>query len=240
MLMLLSNLLLLQAMFWSALTIALYILGKALYRRRSCWFLSPLVVTPLLLILAALALHITYREYIRGTHWLVVLLGPATVAFAIPIYEQRSLIRRHWMLLVVGALVGSATSMISSWELSSLLGLNDSLRLSLLPRSMSTPFAMTVSSDIGGVPALTAVFVVITGVLGAAIGEGLLNCLPLRSALARGALLGMGAHGVGTAKAHQIDGEVGAIAGLVMVLVGLLNVLVAPVLAHLLIAIPKL
>jgi putative effector of murein hydrolase len=77
-----------------------------------------------------------------------------------------------------------------------------------------------------------ATFVVITGVLGAADGEGLVNCLPLQSVIAQGALFGMGAHGAGTAKAHQIDREVGAIAGLVMVLVGLLNVLAAPVLAH--------
>lgn len=224
----------LQALFWSALTIVLYALGKALHRRRPCWWASPLLTAPLLLMLVALAVHVTYREYIRGTHWLVALLAPATVAFAIPIYEQRSLIRQHWPVLVIGGVIGSATSMVSSWALASLFGLNESLRLSLLPRSLSTPFAMTVSSDIGGVPALTAVFVVITGVLGAAVGESLLNCLPLQSVLARGALFGMGAHGAGTAKAYQIDREVGAIAGLVMVLVGMLNVLAAPVLAHIL------
>lgn len=226
--------LLLQALIWSGLTIALYALGKALHRRKPCWWTSPLMVAPLLLILASLMLHVTYGEYIRGTHWLVALLAPATVSFAVPIYEQRALIRRHWLLLVIGVLVGSATAIASSWALASLLGLDDSLRLSLLPRSLSTPFAMALSSDIGGVPALTAVFVVITGVLGAAMGEGLLTCLPLQSALARGALLGMGAHGAGTAKAHQIDGEVGAIAGLVMVLVGLFNVLAAPLLVYLL------
>lgn len=225
---------LLQAFFWSALTVALYALGKALHRRKSCWWSSPLIVAPLFLIMAALALHVTYREYIRGTHWLVLLLAPATVSFAVPIYEQRALIRKQWLLLVIGVPVGSATSMFSSWMLSSLLGLDGSLRLSLLPRSLSTPFAMSVSGDIGGVPALTAVFVVITGVLGAAMGEGLLNLLPLRSALARGALLGMGAHGAGTAKAYQIDGEIGAIAGLVMVLVGLFNVLSAAIFVHVL------
>jgi len=225
---------LLPALFWSALTIALYLLGKSLYRRRPSWWRSPLICAPLLLIAAAVAFHVSYGEYIRRTHWLVALLAPATVSFAVPIYEQRALIRRHWLLLLVGVLVGSVTSMVSSWGLSRLLGLDDTLRLSLLPRSLSTPFAMTLSGDIGGVPALTAVFVVITGVAGAAMGEGLLTWLPLRSALARGALLGMGAHGAGTAKAHQIDGEVGAIAGLVMVLVGLLNVLAAPLIAALL------
>jgi predicted murein hydrolase (TIGR00659 family) len=220
-----------QALFWSVLTIAFYALGKALYRLRPCGLSSPLAVTPLLLILVTLLFHVNYTEYIRGTHWLVTLLGPATVAFAVPIYEQRSLIRRQWVALTLGMLAGSGTAMVSSWTLASLLGLSGSLRLSLLPRSLSTPFAMDVSRDIGGVPALTAVFVVITGVFGAAIGEGLLNRLRLRSPLARGALLGMGAHGAGTAKAHQIDREVGAVAGLVMVLVGLINVLIAPLLA---------
>jgi predicted murein hydrolase (TIGR00659 family) len=222
---------LLQAVFWSLLTIALYGLGKALHRRRGCWWSSPLLVAPLLLIIAALAFHESYRDYIRGTHWLVALLAPATVSFAVPIYEQRGLIRRHWLLLVIGIVVGSGTAVASSWLLATLFGLDERVRLSLLPRSLSTPFAMTVSGDIGGEPALTAVFVVITGVLGAALGEILVNSLPLRSAMARGALFGMGAHGAGTAKAHQIDGEIGAIAGLVMVLVGLLNVLAAPLLA---------
>lgn len=225
---------LLQALFWSTLTIALYALGKALNRRYASWWSSPLVVAPVLLLAAALGCHESYHDYIRGTGWLVTLLAPATVAFAVPIYEERRLIRAHWPLLVLGVVVGSATAMLSCWGLSTLLGLNDELRLSLLPRSLSTPFAMIVSGRIGGAPALTAVFVLVTGVLGAVIGELLLKSLPLRSALARGALLGMGAHGAGTAKAHQIDGELGAIAGLVMVLVGTLNVLAAPLLALLL------
>ncbi len=223
-----------QALLWSVLTIGLYAAAKTLYHRKARWWLSPLLITPALLLLIAVAAKESYQEYIQGTHWLVALLAPATVSFAVPIYEQRSLLRRHWPLLVVGILTGSATAMGSAWMLSNLLGLDETVRLSLLPRSLSTPFAMIVSGDIGGVPSLTAVFVVITGVLGAALGEGLLTWLPLRSSLARGALLGMGAHGAGTAKAYQIDEEIGAIAGLVMVLVGLLNVLAAPLIAHLL------
>src|SRR5215469_17006803 len=103
------------ALFWSVLTIALYLGVKALYRRWPCWWLAPLSVTPLMLILAAIALHTSYRDYIRGTQWLVALLGPATVAFAVPIYEQRGLIRRRWPLLLVGMIAGSLTAFISSW-----------------------------------------------------------------------------------------------------------------------------
>jgi putative effector of murein hydrolase len=167
-----------QAFFWSASTIALYLAAKAIYRRWPRWWLAPLLVTPVLLMVAILSLHASYRDYIRGTHWLVALLGPATVAFAVPIYEQRGLIRSHWPILVAGVLAGSTTSMLSAWGLATLLGLDAMLRLSLLPRSMSTPFAMTVSGDIGGVPDLTAVFVVLTGVFGAALGETLLARLP--------------------------------------------------------------
>lgn len=216
---------------WSAATIALYFLAKCVFRRWPRWYLSPLTTTPLLLGLIALAAHTSYRDYIGRTHWLVALLGPVTVAFAVPIWEERATIRRHWPVLLGGVLAGSGTAMLSAWVLASLLGIDGTLRLSLLPRSMSTPFAMTVSGDIGGVPDLTAVFVVVTGVAGAALGEALLRILPLRSVLARGTLFGMGAHGAGVAKAHQIGREEGSIAGLVMVLVGLVNVLAAPLLA---------
>lgn len=223
-----------RALFWSLLTVCLYWASKRIYRRWPHWWLSPLVVTPLLVGAVVLALHASYSEYIGGTRWLVLLLGPATVAFAIPIYEQRALIRRHWPVLLVGMVVGSATSMLTSWGLATLVGLDGALRLSLLPRSISTPFAMEVAGDIGGIPDLTAVFVVVTGIAGAAIGDLILARLALGSALARGALFGLGAHGAGTARAHQIGATEGAVAGLVMVLVGLLNVLCAPLIAALL------
>ncbi|MDR3580938.1 MAG: LrgB family protein [Oryzomonas sp.] len=217
---------------WSAVTIAFYLFAKRFYRRWPRWWTAPLVVTPLLLIVVTITSHTSYSVYINGTHWLITLLGPATVAFAVPIYKQRHVIRRHWLILAIGVLVGSGTAMVSAWGLATMLGLEGSLRLSLLPRSISTPFAMTVSGEIGGVPELTAVFVILTGVFGATFGESMLYWMPLRSALARGSLFGMGAHAVGSNKAHQINRDEGAIAGLVMVLAGVFNVLAAPLLAH--------
>ncbi|NPV20254.1 LrgB family protein [Bradyrhizobium aeschynomenes] len=219
---------LVQAAVWSLATILLYVLAKRVHRRWPRWWLMPLAVAPALLMIAALALNVSYRDYIRGTHWLVALLGPATVAFAVPIYEQRALIRRRWPMLLAGMAAGSLTAVATSWALAYVLGIDGELRLSLLPRSMSTPFAMEVSGEIGGIPDLTAVFVVLTGIIGAAVGDVVLARLPLRSALAKGALFGVGAHGAGTARAHQIGREEGAIAGLVMVLVGLMNVALAP------------
>lgn len=223
-----------RALFWSAITIVFYLASKATYRRWPRWWLSPLLVTPALVLLVLLALRTDYGEYIGGTHWLVALLGPATVAFALPIYEQRALVARHWPTLAAGVLAGTATAFGTAWLFATMLGLDGALRLSLLPRSTSTPFAMAVSGDIGGIPDLTALFVVLTGVFGAALGEIMLARLPIRSSLARGALLGIGAHGAGTARAREIGAEEGAVAGLVMVFVGLFNVLLAPLLPLLL------
>jgi predicted murein hydrolase (TIGR00659 family) len=217
--------------FWSAATIAIYFLSKRLYGRWPSVWTSPLVLTPVLIALIALSLHTSYRDYIGATGWLMAVLGPITVAFAIPIYEQRAMILRYWPVLLFGIVVGSGTAILTAWALASLLSIDGTLRLSLLPRSVSSPFAMTISENIGGVPDLTALFVVVTGVLGAVIGENLLRVLPLKSSLARGALFGMGAHGAGVAKANQIGAEEGSVAGLVMVLVGLVNVLAAPILA---------
>lgn len=209
-------------------------MAKQLYLRWSFWWLMPLALTPVIVAGIILLLHASYQDYFRGTKWLTLLIGPVTIAFAIPIYEQRALIRLHWPVLLIGAIVGSLTSIFSSWTLATFLGLDDNLRLSLLPRSISTPFAMEVSHGIGGTPDLTALFVIMTGILGAIIGEFILARLSFNSALARGSFLGVGAHAAGTAQAHKIGNTEGAVASLVMILVGLLNVLFLPPISHLL------
>lgn len=222
----------LHAVFWAVATIIIYALSFRFHQKMGRWWSSPLLVTWLGCLALAYSLHATYGEYIKGTHWLVTLLGPATVAFAMPIYEQREMIRRHWPILIVGIVAGTAIAIGSSWALASMLDLSPSLRLSLLPRSVSTPFAIAFSEDVGGIPELTATCVVITGLVGAALGEAVMKWLPLRSSFARGALFGMGAHGAGTARARQVGAEEGSVAGLVMVLAGLASVLVGPVLAY--------
>lgn len=190
----------------------------------------PLILAPLLIAGILLTLHVSYQEYIHGTRWLVLLIGPATVSFAIPIYEQRALIREYWPVLLAGVIAGSVTALSSSWILGTLVGLDKNLCLSLLPRSISTPFAMEVSRGIGGIPELTTIFVILTGILGALIGNFILTRISFNSALAKGSMLGLGAHAAGTAHAHKIGSTEGAIAGLVMILVGLLNVLLLPLL----------
>ncbi|MBX9405125.1 LrgB family protein [Pseudomonas baetica] len=224
----------LMPVFWLAFTLLAYLFSRWIYRRTGRYLLSPLILVPTLLLALAVPLHTAYAEYSSNTHWLMRVLGPVTVAFAVPIWQQRHLLMRHWPALMLGMVAGSTASIATSFGLAKALALDSSVTMSLVPRSITTPFAMPLAHDLGGVPELTAVFVMFTGVFGAMLGGVLLKWLPVRSALARGALFGVGAHGAGVSRAHEVGGEEGSVAGLVMVLTGLLNLFAAPLLASLL------
>lgn len=215
----------LSGLFWLLLTVAGYVVSRLLYARLRWYVVSPIIFVTVLLYAATLWQQVSYAQYAHYSRWLITLLGPATVAFAVPIWQQRRLLARYWQALLAGLCVGSGVAIGSSWLLARLLLLDDRVLLSMLPRSISTPFAMPMSATVGGVPELTAAFVMITGLGGAILGSLLIKLLPLKSALARGALFGMGAHGVGTSKAYEVGLEEGTVAGLVMVLAGLSNLL---------------
>jgi predicted murein hydrolase (TIGR00659 family) len=215
------------AVIWAAVTLAVYIASRFLHRRFGAWWSSPLLVTWTICLVLLIGSNTSYADYLSGTQWLIFLLGPATVAFAVPIYESRALIQRHGPVLLAGVVVGSSLSVFCSWLLASLMHFPPELRASLLPRSITTPLAMMASKDLGGIPELTAVFTAITGLFGAAVAAPLLDWLRVESGFAKSALLAMGAHGAGVSRAYQIGHEEGSIASVVMVLAGLLNVIVA-------------
>jgi putative effector of murein hydrolase len=177
--------------------------------------------------------HIPYPVYFEDTRWLMWLLGPATVAFAVPIYEYRELMKRHWISLAVGATVGITVAVSGSLVLARLLHLSPDLQRSLMTRSVSTPFALAVCDKIHAPKDLTALFVIATGICGMLFGELVLGLVPLRTRLARGALFGAAAHGVGTAKARELGSEEGVVASLTMMIAGVVMVLLAPALGFL-------
>lgn len=221
----------LSALFWIVATLGCYGLARVVNHRINAWWTSPLLVTCGLCLALVAGLHTGYRDYMRGGRWLLLLLGPATMAFALPIYEQRALIRRYWPTLLLGVACGCLLALGGAWLVSGWLGLPQALRLSLLPRSFTTPFAMAFAADVGGSPDLAAVCVIATGILGASLGSLLLHVLPLHTAFARGAMLGMGAHGAGVAKAREIGAEEEAVAGLVMILAGVTCALLGPLIS---------
>lgn len=122
-----------------AVTLVLYFANKRLYRRIHRIWLMPLVLTPLLLVLLLVLGHISYRDYMGESHWLLWLLGPATIAFAVPVYENLAIIRRHWLSLTIGVLTSTLVAVLSSVWLARLLTLPESIQRSLAVRSITTP-----------------------------------------------------------------------------------------------------
>lgn len=139
----------LMPMFWLAFTLLAYLFSRWIYRRTGRYLLSPLILVPALLLALAVPLHTAYAEYSSNTHWLMLVLGPVTVAFAVPIWQQRRLLMRHWSALLLGMLAGSTASIATSFGLAKALALDSSVTMSLVPRSITTPFAMPMAQDLG-------------------------------------------------------------------------------------------
>ncbi|HDS1150945.1 TPA: LrgB family protein [Pluralibacter gergoviae] len=209
-------------------TLGLYYANKRLYRRFHKLPLMPLVFTPLLLVALLVFGHISYQNYMGETHWLLWLLGPATIAFAVPVYDNLAVIKRHWMSLSAGVITSTVVAVTSSVWLARLFTLSDEIQRSLAVRSVTTPFALAAAKPLGGQPELVALFVVITGVFGMAVGDVLFMRLSIREGMAKGAGFGAASHGAGTARSYELGPQEGVVASLVMMLSGVVTVLAAP------------
>lgn len=210
------------------LTLGLFYTNQALYLRYRYFWLTPAITTSAILIAVVELSSTPFSQYFGDTRWLPWLLGPATIAFALPIYQYRDLVKRHWLALSLGSCAGIAASVGSTLVLDRLLGLHGSMAQSLLARSVSTPFAMEATRHLGGSAQLTGIFVIITGLFGILLGQALLGLMPLRMRIARGAPFGAAAHGFGMSTARQIGPQEGAVASLTMIFSGVLMVLLAP------------
>jgi putative effector of murein hydrolase len=222
----------LHAAFDLLATCGAYFAAKALYRRHPRPWLSPLLLAPATLLLLVSAS--SYAQYAHATHALAWMLGPATVAYAYPIHQRRGIIQRYPLTVGAGVLCGLTLGLATSWGLGHLFALPPQLQQSLLPRSVSTPFAIVASADFGGTPAITVLCVLATGFIGMLSGESVHAWLGLRTRLARGAAWGAAAHAIGCAAAYERGAEVGAVASLTMVISGVAMTLLAPALARLL------
>lgn len=211
-------------------TVLVYLGAKWIYRTTRSLLLAPLVVTPLLLAVGLLSLNVPYQTYMSGAKWIGDLLGPATVAFAVPIYRNRKLVKEHALELLAGAGLGALVGLVTSVLMARWLGLGLQMEYTLAPRSVTTPIAMEITRSLGGIPELTAVCVVVTGVWGTVAGPLVLRWLPIRSAVARGMMFGSASHGAGTARAFEIGQLEGTFSSLAMILTAFATLALAPLL----------
>ncbi len=195
---------------------------------------NPVLLAVSFVILALQLTGTSYQTYFDGAQFVHFLLGPATVALAIPLYAQFRKVRALLVPLLAGLLIGSLTAILSAMALAKWLGASLPTILSLAPKSVTTPIAMGITESIGGIPSLTAGVVIVTGIIGAVGYRALFNLIRVHDPAAQGFAIGLAAHGIGTARAIQMDQQTGAFSALAMSLNGLLTALLVPVLIPLL------
>ncbi len=217
------------------LTLMAFVAASVLYRRvRFNPLLNPVLLSVITIVAILYGTGTSYSTYFEGAQFVHFLLGPATVALAIPLYRQFDRVRKSALAVSVSLAAGSITAAASAILIALLLGAQPVSIISLAPKSVTAPVAMGISEQLGGLPSLTAVLVILTGITGAVLGPVVLNLLKIRDRSALGMALGTASHGIGTARALQVNELAGAFSGLAMGLNALATALFLPILWKLL------
>ena len=219
-------------MFWLAipLTLSLYFMTRALYRRLPWPIVNPVLIPTAVIIGLLLWLDLPLDQYQHGTFPITALLEPAVVALALPLYQQARQIRSRLKPILICTLASVLISVCTTLLIGHLMGADPALLASLATKSITTPLAMSVSQSLGGIPAIAAAMVVIVGIIGALIGYPLLKLLKVTDPEAQGLAMGACAHAIGTATSAEKGVTQGAFSSLAMVVCGILTAAVAPLL----------
>lgn len=211
------------------LTLCAYLVAQWVHARCRMSPLANPVAIAIAIVASVLALSgMSYERYFAGAQFVHFLLGPATVALAIPLARQMPVLRRTFIPLSCGLILGSTSAIVSTAMLVLVFGGSAALAVTAAPKSATTPIAMAVAERLGGLPALTAIMVIGTGIFGAVFARFLFDRMGIGSHQVRGFALGVASHGIGTARAFQVSPEMGAFAALGMGLNGVLTAVLAP------------
>jgi predicted murein hydrolase (TIGR00659 family) len=218
-----------EPLLWLTATLLAYLAGDGLSRLSGRAAIVNPVLVAMLLLAAVLQLTGTpYAAYFEGAQFVHFMLGPATVALAVPLHAALPRMRGVLLPLLAALVAGSVTAILSALLIARALGVEGAALWSLAPKSATAPVALGISESIGGLPTLTAALVILTGIMGAVAVTPLMNALGIRDWRARGFAAGVAAHGIGTARAFQVNATAGAFSGLGMGLNAMLTALLAP------------
>lgn len=210
------------------LTICVYLLVRQLGNKLRSPITSPVFLSTIIIIIILLGTHTTYQDYTPAKNAMTYLLGPATVALAVPIYINRHLMLKYFVPAFTGLLFGTFTTICSALIFAKEFHFSKTMLLSISLKSVTVPVAAEIGKIIGGNPSLIAAFVIVTGMFGAMFGPRLLNLLHVHHPFARGLSIGTISHGIGTAEAVR-EGEMqGAVAGASMGIAAILTSLIIP------------
>ena len=213
--------------FGVAISLVGYVIGVQLKKKFKLAVLNPLMISIIFVVGVVLLFKLDYPSYKKQAEILNYLLTPATIALAIPLYQQLSLLRKNLLAVICGIISGVFASMSSVLAMSVLFSLSHEDFVTLLPKSITTAIGMGVSEELGGIQTITVAVIIVTGVLGNVIGEGVCKLFRITEPISRGLALGTAAHAIGTAKALEMGEIEGAMSSLSIAVAGLLSVVFA-------------
>lgn len=217
---------------WLTVTVIAYAVGDAASKAANRHpLVNPVVLAAGLVALVLLATSTSYTTYFSGAQFVHFLLGPATVSLAVPLIANWKQVRSKLVAIMAALFAGALTAVMSVYAIALGFGLEGPLLWSLVPKSVTTPIAMGIAVEFGGIASLTAVFVIMTGILGAVMVTPLMNAMQIKDPAARGFAVGVAAHGIGTARAFQVNPVAGLFAGIAMALNGLVTAILVPLVA---------
>ncbi len=208
--------------------------GSIVYKRTGSPLMNPLVLSMLMIIALLLGLHISFEDYNRGGQLISFFLGPATVILAVPLYRKISLLRENVVPIIAGISMGSLAGIVSIIVMCNMFGLNELVSISMIPKSVTTPIGIEISSQLGGMPSITVAAIVFTGIAGVLLGPMICKLFRIDNEVAVGVAIGTSSHALGTTKAVEIGETEGAMSGLAIGIAGLVTVFIAPLLVKLL------
>ncbi|WP_028403266.1 LrgB family protein [Ectobacillus panaciterrae] len=206
------------------ITLVIYWYTKKMNQRKSGLLFSPIVLTPLAMIVLLIIIKLPYEDYAKVTYPLNEMLNVVTVAFAIPLYRNWSILAANWRIILFSLAVGSLVAVVAGVLTTYWLGLGSISVISVIPRSITTPIAVNLSESIGGIPALTAVFVMMTSFAGVYLGPKIIKLFSIQHPLVIGMMYGMGAHALGTVKAFEIGDVEGSSSSLANIVGAIITV----------------
>lgn len=216
------------------LSVIAFEIGIIISKKTKNPLLNPLLLAIIIVIVFLLGFGIPKEKYDLGGSFILFFLGPATVVLAVPLYKQIELLKKDFVPILVGIIAGSVTSIMSVILLSKLFGIDLSVAVSMLPKSVTTAIGMEISKEIGGIVSLSVAVIVLTGITGAVIGPGLLKLFRISDDVAQGVAIGTASHAVGTSKAMELGETQGAMSGLSIGIAGIATVILVPLLMGLL------
>ena len=219
-----------EPLLWLTLTIGIYLFAMRLYESSGLFpLINPVAISIILVSSCLLILNVEYERYFDGAKFIHFLLGPTTVALAVPIFLNWDTILRYKKAIVISVFAGTLFAISMTFLLAHGLKLDPLTTKSLLPRSVTAPIAMGISELIGGIPSLTAIITRLTGIIGAALGAFVLDLFKIKDMAARGFAFGLASHGIGTARAMSKNKKAGVFAAVAMGLSGIITALLIPV-----------